>query len=65
MEVESVPLRSDHVGQRVTYVPVHAKSDPCHPDRESGEIVGWNQSFVFVSFGGNSRGCQPYDLVWG
>lgn len=46
------------VGQKVTYIPRHAREDIMHKDREVGTVTSINDRFVFM----NSQACSPDDL---
>jgi hypothetical protein len=55
-------------GLEVVYIPRHlrGKSEQFQ-HRERGEIISWNDLYVFVRFFGDtsSKACQPSDLeVW-
>ena len=51
-------------GQRVTYVPWHAKEVEDHPDRERGIVTNIGEHFIFVRFGNDkhSKACLTIDL---
>ena len=34
------------VGDKVTYIPSHAKGDANHPDSQGGTISSWNDTFT-------------------
>lgn len=54
------------VGDKVTYVPRHAKGNAGHPDCEGGIVTSMNDTCVFVEYGtGTSQGTNRDDLVWG
>jgi hypothetical protein len=52
------------IGDRVIYVPAHARGDSSHPDIEVGTVTSRNATIVFVRFGDDtqSKGCYPRDL---
>ena len=62
-----------HRGDRVTYVPGHAKADINHPDAEGGTVSSVANDVVFVKFdatvkklgwkGTTAMACTPTDLV--
>lgn len=62
--IEGIPLRSEHIGLYVTYIPLHAKGLRSHPDVEQGIISSWNDHGVFVHYNGNPRRTNFEDLVW-
>lgn len=59
-------------GQRVAYVPTHAKGNLSHKDVEWGKVSSKNDKYVFVRFdkqvskfgweGATSQSCRPEDL---
>jgi len=53
-------------GERVMYMPRHAKGDCAHPDNEFGRVVRYNadRSLVFVQYDGDSviKSTRPEDL---
>ncbi len=54
------------VGDKVTYIPSHAKGDANHPDSQGGTISSWNDTFIFVNYGtGTNQATRPDDLVRG
>jgi len=54
------------VGDKVTYVPRHAKGDASHPDCEEGIVTSMNDKFVFVEYGtGTAKGTDRDFLVLG
>lgn len=66
------PTTNFTYGDKVLYVPDHAKDDDLHPDREHGAVSSTNDIFVFVKFdstvekygwdGATSQGCYPWQL---
>ena len=53
------------VGDRVVYVPGHAKGDRSHPDCQRGTVAGISSAAVFVRFGQEgttAQACSPSDL---
>lgn len=60
-------------GDRVVYIPGHAKGDRNHPDCERGTVSSANEHAVFVKFdaqlekfgweGTTSQGCNRQDLA--
>jgi hypothetical protein len=58
-------LTQDDIGNKVTYVPMHAGGDASHPDCEGGRIISWNSRGVFVDYGRNRCLTNAEDLIWG
>lgn len=56
-----------HAGDRVIYVPNHAKGDTNHDDCEYGVVSSSNSRYVFVIFNDEinraSKACEPRNLV--
>jgi len=53
-------------GERVTYVPYHAKGNLKHMDCERGFVSNTNEKFVFVRFQRSyGEACYPDQLVKG
>lgn len=54
------------VGDKVTYIPTHAKGNANHVDSQGGTISSWNDTFIFVNYGtGTNQATRPEDLVRG
>lgn len=50
-------------GDRVKYIPGHARGDENHPDCEIGLVTSVKPGRVFVLFGGcTPQSCTPRDL---
>ena len=53
-------------GDRVLYVPGHARGDPKHPDCQRGTVSSVGTHYVFVRFNTTAiygQACDPQDLV--
>jgi len=56
------------IGDRVIYMPPHAKKNPTHKDCEYGIIKSWNNMFIFVTYIRNgipqmtAQATRPEDL---
>ena len=68
MQIEGKELNIEqHYLDNVTYIPSHAKGNAGHKDSQTGVIINFNDTDVFVMYC-NSRtvqGTNPNDLVWG
>jgi len=54
------------VGDKVTYIPTHAKGNAGHPDCEGGVITKITDHCIFVEYGtGTPQGTRKEDLVRG
>ena len=51
-------------GQRVIYIPTHAKDDPYHKDCQKGVVKSTNEKYVFVLYDNSIMtmlsGNEPY-----
>lgn len=55
-----IEVTKSDIGRQVVYVAAGV------PEREQGEIVSFNDKYVFVKFGQGStgQGCRREDLEW-
>lgn len=63
--IKGIELKPEFIGNKVTYVPPHAKGNAGHEDAEGGSIIRWNEDGVFVDFIRNKCRCKFENLVWG
>ena len=53
MEITGLSITENLIGTKVIYIPTHAENDVRHKDCERGVISSWNDTCVFVKYGGS------------
>jgi len=62
--IEKQEITQLDIGKEVIYTPPHANGNINHPDSERGTIKSWNEKFVFVDYGYNTKATPARLLKW-
>ncbi len=58
MEIQAIKLTEEHIGRHVIYAPGYGDI------REPGKIKSFNDIYIFVDYGYNTKGTSLHHLEW-